>query len=67
MMRVFSLMNPKHPVGIACDTCGAEIKVPRQRNEAGDQWVTGEDLIKFWMDHQLLECREVTGENSTSG
>lgn len=67
MMRIFSLMNPTHPVCVVCDVCGMEIKVPRQRNPTGEQWISGNDLIKEWMDHQLLSCQEVTGENSTSG
>lgn len=56
MMRIFSV-NPTLPVLAVCEVCGIEIKVRRQRNAAGEQWVSGEELLKTWFDHQLIECK----------
>lgn len=72
MMRIFSV-NPTLPVLAVCEICGVEIKATRQRNAAGEQWVSGEDLISAWFDHQLVNCvvnekqREVNDEGSICG
>lgn len=70
-MRVFSV-NPTLPIIAACEICGIEIKARRQRDAAGHQWVSGEDLVQAWMDHQLIICKppedvEVNDESSICG
>lgn len=59
-MRVFSL-NATIPVLAACDVCGIEIRPRRHRDASGNQWVSGEELIQLWMDHQLIDCKPPEG------
>lgn len=56
MMRVFSA-NPTIPVLAACELCGVQILTQRYRDASGHHWVSGEELIKAWIDHQLIECK----------
>lgn len=54
-MRVFS-SNPTLPVLAACELCGTGITPKRLRDANGNQWVSGEELVQLWIDHQLNDC-----------
>lgn len=34
----------------------------RHRDTSGNQWVNGEELLKAWFDHQLIECKPIEDE-----
>lgn len=60
MMRVFS-SNPTLPVLAACDVCGIGIIPRRYRDASGNQWISGEELVQAWIDHQLSDCKPGEG------
>lgn len=61
MLRLFS-SNPTLPVLAVCEICGVAIPVQRHRDTSGNQWVNGEELLKAWFDHQLIECKPIEDE-----
>lgn len=71
MMRLFSV-NPTLPVIAACEICGVKIDVKLSRDTSGHMWISAEELITAWMDHQLIDCKplnegEVNDEGTVCG